>query len=392
MIIGFTASMLSSSIFKFVFPIYIYFRTSSSDMMIWSYLAMFLPNLMATPVTGLLAQRFMPKVVLIILDCCTIFFGLLVYFAITTQMHINYLLLFAFLSSCCSCLFLPSYQGAVSYLFEREKELICVKAISTVTSLSKAIGPAFGGAMAFYLSYEMLFLVVCLFSLVSLLILALLTFTTKVVADKTSFKNVLVRGIAEIKQNPFILFVLKRFFITGVFFHAFQSVFIFYLKDALQLTDTQVGYLFAFAVVGMLIVSIYGGGIFKKINKWYLLTIGGVLSALCLLTIPFIENGLLIAMVWCVVMSLSVINSIVFNTEKQIVIAKEQIGNVSALASTLLSLSIPIGTCVALLANAIFSIRQSIMLFALLLLISGIYFLIQAILVVKKDKNTVVSL
>ena len=88
--------------------------------------------------------------------------------------------------------------------------------------------------------------------------------------------------------------------------------------------------------------------------------------------------------------SLSVINSIVFNTEKQLVVAKEQIGNVSALASTLLSLSIPIGTSVALLANAIFSIRQSIMLFALLLLLSGLFFLVQAILVVKKDKKTVV--
>lgn len=144
-----------------------------------------------------------------------------------------------------------------------------------------------------------------------------------------------------VSKSQLIKFILIRFLITSTLTHSIYSLLLIDLKEKYLLNDFQIALFISFGAVSVFVLSLLLKG--KHIEEkfpWSCILISGMVSSIMMLAIGLFENLIIIALLWGAAMSLSLINSTVFNHEKQKQYSKDEIVVVTSFTSAILGLSI----------------------------------------------------
>ncbi|NKI75517.1 MFS transporter [Dickeya sp. CFBP 2040] len=150
----------------------------------------------------------------------------------------------------------------------------------------------------------------------------------------------------------------------------------FYLIDKFNLVDIKVGVFFAVSAIGLIVGVRLGRLIYShNINKWYVISVTGIVCAICLIIIPLAGNIFIANLAWCIVMLLSSINLIVFYTERQTNFQQSDTTSVIAASYVIIYSAIPLGSAVAFFLSRYVNASETMLILGICLLFIGLYFL-----------------
>ena len=251
-------------------------------------------------------------------------------------------------------------------------------------SLFPALGPLIGAALLSAFSYSIVFLIIAIMYCVSMTGISVMKINQDTIESKDGFIDRTTRGFSLIKRSPFVNFLLKRFFLSNIALHGFQSVLTFYLIDRFHLSDLAVGFFFAASALGLIFGGKLGRLIYTyEINKWYLIAGTGLVCALCLIITPLSNSLMISCLAWCIVMLLSAINLIIFYTERQVNFQQADTTSVIAASYVIIYSAIPLGSAVSFFLTRYFSANETLLILGGYLLVLSFYFIYLAF---KKQK------
>jgi MFS family permease len=372
--------------FKFIVPLALYAETKSLQMMTISYGLLFTPNIIAPPLINLIDGKLAKKTSLLVLNL--IGFSLCIFGFFYFNHSFNYAIFFisVFFLSTVLILFQTLIHSIMKDIVSDKENIESMsRRIAFIDSLFPAIGPLIGAVLLSSFSYGNVFLIISVVYAISMSIIYLINIDESENEITASFYIRTTNGFKLIKESPFINFLLKRFFLSNIALHGFQSVLTFYLIDKLHLVDLQVGFFFAFSAVGLLIGVKLGRVIyFYDFNKWYVISITGVICAFCLIITPLTTNIYIASFAWCIVMLLSSINLMVFYTERQTNFQQSDTASVIAASYVIIYSAIPLGSVVSFFLSRYFNASESMLILGIYLLFIGFYFFYLSI---KKQKS-----
>lgn len=376
-LVTYVLNAMNNWAFKFIAPLALYAETQSLQMMTVSYGLLFTPNIIAPPIINLIDGRMRKKAGLIGLNMMGGLLCVSGFFFFRHGFNITKFFIIIFSLSMILTLFQTLIHSAMKVVVS---EKIAIENMSRrlafFDSLFPALGPLVGAVLLSAFSYSAVFLVIAGVYGLSMMNLCIIRINEDASEVKGSFVERTTRGFVLIKRSPFINFLLKRFFLSNIALHGFQSVLTFYLIDHFHLSDLSVGFFFAASALGLMIGSRLGRLIYTyEINKWYVIAGTGLVCALCLIITPLTNNIVVPCLAWCVVMLLSAINLIVFYTERQVNFRQSETASVIAASYVIIYSAIPLGSAVSFFLSRHFNAGETLLILGGYLLLIGFYFL-----------------
>ncbi|ERT12178.1 MFS transporter [Photorhabdus temperata] len=380
-LISYILNSMNNWVFKFIAPLVLYSETKSLQMMTISYGLLFTPNIIAPPVANLLENRLAKKASLLILNLIGLFLCLFSY----TYFEINFnnlvFFMVVFLLSSILILYQTIIHSTLKEILPHKEDMEEMsRKIAFVDSLFPAIGPIIGATILSYLGYSNVFIIIGVIYVVSMFILTKINIGLRVKTTGEHFILKTIKGFKLIKDNLFVNYLLRRFFFSNIALHGFQSILTYFLIERFNLTDIQLGLFFAISTVGLIIGIRIGRIIYKNnVNKWRLISITGIICALCLICIPIANNIYIASIAWSVVMLLSAINLIVFYTERQTHYHQDEVVSVISASYMIIYSAIPFGSAVSYILSRYMQSNDAMITLGTYLLIVSIYFLYEAL-------------
>ncbi|WP_445493404.1 MFS transporter [Photorhabdus sp. SF281] len=380
-LVSYILNSMNNWVFKFIAPLVLYSETKSLQMMTISYGLLFTPNIIAPPVANLLENRLAKKASLLILNLI----GLLLCLFSYTYFEINFsnlvFFMVVFLLSSILILYQTIIHSTLKEILPHKEDMEEMsRKIAFVDSLFPAIGPIIGATILSYLGYSNVFLIIGVIYVISMFILTKINIELRVKTTGEHFILKTIKGFKLIKDNLFVNYLLRRFFFSNIALHGFQSILTYFLIERFNLTDIQLGLFFAMSTVGLIIGVRIGRIIYKNnVNKWHLISITGIICALCLICIPIANNIYISSIAWSVVMLLSAINLIVFYTERQTNYHQDEVVSVISASYMIIYSAIPFGSTVSYILSRYMQSNDAMITLGTYLLLVSIYFLYEAL-------------
>ncbi len=331
-------------IFKFSIPLYLYALKGSAQSIAIGYALTFLPFLIWSIPGGVLGDRINKKRLLIMLDFAAAGLCFMLYWVMSNSVNLTMIYLLIFLIASLGTVYHSTFQGSLPLVFERS-ELPGVNAkIMSVDSIFSTLGPIFGVSVALYLGYEYAILINAVSFLLSALSIAIVRFAPTI-PTHAPIRAMIKEGLTETFNNDFVRFGATLFLFTNFALHLYLSIFIFYLKDTLAISDVQVG--LVYAVAGLF--SIFGSFAGKKLvqapsaKPHHVISLSVILSGVATLPIALTDNWIIVTLFWSAICFLGAMNVVVFFTERQKRVPTEVLSRVVAISRLVAYASIPVG-------------------------------------------------
>lgn len=222
-----------------------------------------------------------------------------------------------------------------------------MRAFSTIDKVSVFTSPLLIGIISIYFNFNSLvYLLLIGWILIGILLLKTARNSNEATGTRKNQAS-LISYFKLISNSELIKFILIRFLVTSTLTHSIYSILLVELKQKYALTDFDVSIFISFGAVSVLIISF-----FLKRNSietsypWTCILFSGLFSSLMMIIIGlsdgigFNGNLIVICLCWGLAMSLSLVNSSIFNHEKQKVYSKEEIVIVASYTSAVLGISI----------------------------------------------------
>ncbi|MGM3192627.1 MFS transporter [Dickeya dadantii subsp. dieffenbachiae] len=377
-LVTYVLNAMNNWAFKFIAPLALYAETQSLQMMTVSYGLLFTPNIISPPIINLIDGKLKRKSGLLGLNMMGGGLCVFGFFYFKQGFNIAAFLIMIFLLSTTLTLFQTLIHSTMKNMLS---EKIAIENMSRrlafFDSLFPAMGPLIGATLLSVFSYSTVFLIIAVVYGTSMMNLGMVQINEEDVSRvKGSFINRTTRGFSLIRTSPFVNFLMKRFFLSNIALHGFQSVLTFYLIDRFNLSALNVGFFFAASALGLMVGSRLGRLIYAhEINKWYVIASTGIVCALCLIITPLMSNVIIPCLAWCVVMLLSSINLIVFYTERQVNFRQADTASVIAASYVIIYSAIPLGSALSFILARYFNAGETLLILGGYLLLIGFYFL-----------------
>jgi len=380
-VISYVINAMNSWVFKFIVPLVLYAETQSLQMMTTSYGLLFTPNIISPLLANIVEKGKGKKRSLLVLNTLGFLLCLSGFILFRNDFNNTIFLAFVFSLSCIMTLFQTIIHSIIKNVFHDNIAIEQTsQKIAFIDSLFPAIGPLIGALILNNSDYNYSFLIIGMTYPFSFTMIYLLRIEDQKTAIKEKFISKCAKGFKLIKNEPFISFLMSRFFLSNIALHGFQSVLTFYLIDKFHLTDIGLGFFFAVAAIGLTIGLKLGKYIYKnKTNKWYVISVSGIICSLCLIVMPLTDSIIVADLAWIVVMTLSSINLTVFYTERQTHFQQNDSTSVIAASYVIIYSAIPLGTFVSFIFSQHFNANETMLIFGAYLLFIGMYFLFLSI-------------
>jgi MFS family permease len=244
-IFGLSTSLIGSKLYGFAFSFYVLRITGSALSFSLSLILMTLPEVLFSPIAGVISDRYSKKTLVITMDILSalLFLALYIFYHfLGFSLEIFYLAIV--LNSILSTFFVNAFSAAIPEIFEQE-HLTSINANSSlVRSLLQIIGPVMSGFCLSFMSLE----VIIAFNAVTFLISAISEYfidfsikenthvQTSPTSDKPNFFRELKEGIHYIKSSSWIFILITNAaiinFCISVIFVVIPYVVVDYYKQS----------------------------------------------------------------------------------------------------------------------------------------------------------------
>ncbi len=345
-LIGQFFSMLGSSISSFGLSIWVLLKTDNTMIFSLTVFAKMLPNVLLSPITGSVADRYDRKKIIIICDSADAIFKLIIVFLfLIGKFEIWMIILFNFLSSVVGSFQGPAFSASIPNMVEKENLTKANSFIVLIRSIESLLAPIIAGFLYPFLKLSGLFAI---------------DFITYFIAIFTIISQNLRHEVKEKIETSFYKTVKRDFKETIIYLRNMGS----FLTVIYTITFLNLLMVMSTPLLGPLVMSEYNEKIFaiiqtvfgismvigslissriKTDNKIKIFYIGLIVTGIGIFSISLSSKWYIIAIgLFIGVLPLPICNSM-FSSVMQSKIKNNMLGKVGALISALSSLLTPFG-------------------------------------------------
>ncbi|WP_261133986.1 MFS transporter [Bacillus sp. Marseille-Q3570] len=345
-------SKIGDWLFLIALPLIVYDLTGSAFYMATLYGVEFLPWLLFSLFGGILADNLNKKFLLITGNTLSAGFVLfLIYLLKAPELNIPLLYVAVFLLASINPLIHPAFQSIVPLVVKREKIVNANSALQLVENSLNLIGPVLGGGIVAFLGGTNALLI----DASSFAIAALLMVFVRLLVPDSSQTNQseivwtkrigrdIVEGFKYTGTNKVILFGAMLFFFTNLGIHLFQSNFMFYLKDTLELSANLIGITIGLSGIGPILGAFAAPYINKKMNSGRIILWCTTLAGASMYLLIISETFWQVAVSQSLIMFFGNINVITYFSLRQQIVPSHILGRVISVTRMISYASIPLG-------------------------------------------------
>jgi MFS family permease len=280
---GQLVSTLGSGLTSFALGVWIYQQTGSATLFSVNMLVWILPNILVSPLAGVLADRWDRRLVMLLSDTGAGLSSLFIAFVLLTgRLEVWHIYLATFFNSAFSAFQWPAYSAATSLLVPKEQLGRASGMTQASEAISTLITPALAGALYVSIGMPVILIIDIITYLVAVATLLVVRFpapppTPEVQAEKGPFWKEALFGWRYIRQRPGLLGLLIVF--AGMNF-LISLVYPLLTPMLLEMgSPAMVGYVTSVAgmgaLAGTLFLSIWGGPKRRVLGIYTSETLGG---------------------------------------------------------------------------------------------------------------------
>ena len=248
------------------------------------------PPIVFSPLIGVFVDRFPKKAILIVTDVArAILIGVIPCLIAAERFTVESLYLLVFLYGVATAMFVPTLSSSVPFMVSRSQFTAANALLQGTTSIGIIMGPALSGlGIAVSGSQEVLCVnaVTYLASVACLLPIRLISVPTYFGPDKrfATLMRELVEGMQYACRQHSILLIILMASLYTLAAGAFTTLFPVFGKKLLDLGPVEVGYLWSWLGVGLLLVSLF----LVRLTTWemrrriHAISLSGVIGGLAL--------------------------------------------------------------------------------------------------------------
>lgn len=331
-------------------PLLIYDLSRSALAMSMMRAIEFLPNIFIGVLAGVFVDRFNRKRMMQWTSGVRVVAMLgIVLLLLSDELSLWSLYLLGFILSVASYTFGNAHHAVLPQIVGKEELTSANAKLSFINTLIQTIGPGVAGTLLIIYSYTTTLTIYMVSLLVLLVSVSLLSLPSieRTTHENKSFKEEIQEGIKALFHNKLLLTPT----ITVVFMNFASSlvigVLVFFVKDQLGATASQIGFMFSISAVGGFIGALAISYIRKKLGR-------GNIYTYCILIDAIGMALLIIAPTWWAIgialsirtFSTTVLN-IVYFTIRQEFTPNHLLGRVAGTSSMLMKLTLPAGLFLA---------------------------------------------
>lgn len=318
----------------------------------WTSLSLFisfLPNILFSSLSGILADKFNNKKIMISCDALNAIFAFILALIVYFKINILLFLIVAFFMNTLDVFFSISSSSLIQQVIDRDMLFKSNAFANTVMKFIGIISPVLATLLCKYLGYSAVFIINSISFIVSFFIEYFINY------DSNKETNIKIAGLLKkdslselynsyriLKNYKFIFYIS----ITGGsilnFILAPLSLYMpVFIKSCLRIDDLYYGILVTAIPIGNIVYSTVAPKL--KVKKNLMICIGLLLEGLSFLLLG-ISNTFFTSYISMIIFGLALgITGINLNTLVQEEIANNVYGKVSGLISTILNISVPLG-------------------------------------------------
>lgn len=296
---GKLTSVFGSAIYTFAIGLYVLNQTGSGFSYAATLVFGLIPVIVITPISGVMADRFDKKKIIVISDILSGLLFVSLYF-IASWGYLGLPIIFAstFLSTALTTMFAVSMESAKPGLVFEDKLLSINSTSKIIDSIAAILGPVAGGLVYAFVGIKFFILINGISYFLSALSEILMNFNLnrtmeEHVSSDTGFLSSMLEGINYMKSHGniagmFSVFVLLNFFLS-------LSVTVplpYILTNILKLSSTRYGFIQGGFPVGMIIGALIVGSVMKRYEYNVLIKLMGIMLSIEMLfiSLPLITS------------------------------------------------------------------------------------------------------
>lgn len=362
LLIGDVLSRIGDYVYQLAIPLYVYSITQSAVWMGMSFAIEQSALILSGIFMGTIVDRGNPlkivrvnALIQIVLVCS------LPITHIIGVLNVYYILTVGFILIASNFLYRTAINSLIPSIVEKQKLPIAAGRFSLGRSLSKTIGPllaaffiaAFSPIGSLWIDGISFLLVFGVMLLIKIPPESMeVEKSNKEEKEKENFFQSVKQGFGIVFKNRNVFPLVSFNFFLNIGFVGMFSMMTFHLKDTLQLSTQEIGYVFMMDGVGAFVAAMYLPILMKRIHNGYLILISAILMGVAILLAGVLEHIIIIGLLFGIVMFASQINNRTLYTIWQMKIPKNQLGRVFSFSTMIEGISVPVA---GLLAGIIIS-------------------------------------
>lgn len=341
-------------------PLLIYDLSRSALAMSMMRAIEFLPNIFIGILAGVFVDRFNRKRMMQWTSGIRVAaMAGIVFLLVSDDLSLWGLYILGFILSVASYTFGNAHHAVLPQIVTKEELTSANAKLSFINTLIQTVGPGIAGTFLIIYSYTTtltIYMVSLLVLLVSVSLLSLPS-TERETHQGLSFKEDIKEGIEELFQNKLLLTPTM----TVVFLNFASSlvigVLVFFAKDQLGATASQIGFMFSISAIGGFIGALVVSRIRKKFGRGNIFTYCILIDAIGMALLIFAPTWWAIGIALAIRTFSTTVSNIVYFTIRQEFTPNHLLGRVAGTSSMLMKLTLPIGLFLAGLWAEWFPIR-----------------------------------
>jgi MFS family permease len=347
--VGQTISNLGTSFTQFALPLLVFKLTGSALNLAITTAVTFLPYLLFGLVIGAWVDRVDRKRVMIGTDIArAAVIGSIPLLATFDRLTVEWIYVVSFLSTTLSLCFTAAEFAALPSLVRREHPEDFVTAngrIQASYSAAAIVGPLLAGALVAVLTIPELLVVDGASFLISAVSLWVIRTSFNVVDEhpSTSIRQDIVEGLRYVLGHPVLRNISAMMALVNLVGTAATAQIVYFGKERLQASDSEIGILFAADSLGVVILSLTAGPLRKRF-RFSTVALGALmLSGALMIALSAIPIYWVAVLLWGIISGLGSLFNINTGSLRQAIVPNQLLGRVISIAMVLAWSAVPIG-------------------------------------------------
>lgn len=347
---GSTISNFGMQMYTIAIPLLIYEISQSALAMSMMRAIEFFPNILIGIIAGVFVDRFNRKRMMLWTSFIQVVSMVsIVLLLFTKNIEVWHLYILGFIISSSGYTFGNAHHSVLPQIVTKEQLTSANAKLSFVSTLIQMVGPGLAGTLLVVFSYTATLSVYTLCLL--FLFICLLFFQPPVTAQKGNSKNSffmdIKEGIDELIHNKTLLTPTITVLFGNFSASLVIGVLIFYVKDKLGASSSEVGLMYSISAIGGLLGATLISRIRKRFGRGNIYTSCLLVEVISMCCMIFASNWWTIGIALAIRTCATTISNIVYFTIRQEYTPNHLLGRVAGTSSMLMKLTVPLGLFIA---------------------------------------------
>jgi len=370
---GETVSRFGSSVTLFALPLLVFQLTRSPLNLSIATAVNFLPYLLFGLTIGAWVDRLDRKRLMVYVDIANaIGIATIPALASLGLLTVWWIYLVGFVNSTFSICFDAAADAAVPHLVAKEHLVVANGRLQASYYAATVIGPLLAGLLVAVMPAANLLLIDASSFLVSAIALVLLRGSFNSPTKRPSNQSIrqdIGEGLHYVWNHPVLRNISLMLLLINLVSSTRLSQLVFFAKSSLHATDTQVGWLYSAAGIGVVLLSLTAGFLRAKF-RFSVIALGALLlSGVCTIIMALVPWYWLTLIMWALVAGLVTLFNVNTTSLRQEVVPSHMLGRVGTIARVLAWSANPVG---AFLGGMIISWTQNVSLIYAIIGVCGV--------------------